>query len=437
MKRQNSILKPTSKFIIVFLFVLLFSTPARTEEIPTESATVKALYQAGKYQEAVDQMKGREPHDSEQALYLGLSALRLGRRADAIEAWKGYVRMEPGSEGTRDLSRYLTLLLQEEAKRAARKILQQEKTISHQVDARAIAVSPFQNLGKQTFAPLSKGLAEMIITDLSRVKSLRVVERIQIQAILNELKLSQSGLVDKKSAPRVGRLLGAGKITTGSFLDVDDERLKIGPGAESSEERRKFLLEGHVNGAQLRLDAAVTQTENGKLLTSPEVTGGLASFFQLEKALVFKILCGIGQCPESLDSRTKASVEKIHTRNLTAFRLYSQGLDLLDQGKYREASRFFFLAVEEDPEFDLARKALLETPLFPLDLAAMIASAEAIGEGPKTGFNASVALIPPPLPEKGSGYQAAAPSLGLLTPPAPPAPTTVPVTIGVQFKIGP
>lgn len=410
------------KFLIVLFFSLFFiqaefrTAAAADETAPADS--LKRWYQEGRYREGIDFMAGKKIGNSEEALYLGLSHLRLGNQAGAIEAWKQYVRMEEGSEGARDLSRYLTLLLREEAKQNARQIMQEEKSLSGKIDARTIAVSPFQNLGKQSNAPLSKGLAEMVITDLSKVQSLKVVERIQLQAILNELKLSQSGLVDKKSAPRVGKLLGAGKIATGSFLDVEEEKL--------------------------RLDAAVTETEKGKLLTSPEVTGGLSDFFQLEKALVFKILCGIGHCPGSLDGETKASVEKIHTRNLKAFRLYAQGLDLLDQGKYRDASRFFFLAVEEDPEFDLARKALLETPLFPLDLSAMIASAESIGRGDKGTFSAPVALTPPPLPEKGSGLQAMAPGLEMLTPAAPlstggagapavPA-ATVPVTIGVQFK---
>lgn len=407
----------TVLFLLLFFFLEAGSRTAAADET-APAGSLKRLYQEGRYREGIDFMAGKKAGNSEEALYLGLSHLRLGNQAGAIEAWKQYVRMEEGSEGARDLSRYLTLLLQEEAKRSARQIMQQEKSLAGKIDFRTIAVSPFQNLGKQSDAPLSKGLAEMVITDLSRVQSLKVVERIQLQAILNELKLSQSGLVDKKSAPRVGKLLGAGKIATGSLLDVGDEKL--------------------------RLDAAVTETEKGKLLTSPEVTGGLSNFFQLEKALVFKILCGIGHCAESLDSETKASVEKIHTRNLKAFRLYAQGLDRLDQGRYREASRFFFLAVEEDPEFDLARKALLEAPLFPLDLSAMIASAESIGRGEKGTFSLPIALTPPSLPEKGPGVQAMAPGLEMLTPagplssggagaPASPA-ATVPVTIGVQFK---
>ncbi|MDC4206471.1 MAG: hypothetical protein MPW17_10295 [Candidatus Manganitrophus sp.] len=397
--------------LILFVF-FIWVTPMLgwAEEIGRPESAAKTLYQEGRYAEIIQAYEGKEA-GAQEALYLGLSHLRAGDQSKAIAAWKQYVRLDPGSEGNREVSKYLTLLLQEEAKRTAREILQQEKELTGKIDARAIAVSPFQNLGQQTYAPLSKGLAAMIITDLSKVKTLKVVERVQLKALLDELKLSQSGLVDAKSAPRVGKLLGAGKITTGSFLDLEQERI--------------------------RLDAAVTQTENGRSLTNPEVQGDLPAFYQLEKELVFKILCGIGHCPESLDSQTKAAVGTIHTKNFKAFRLYSQGLEYLDQGKYREASRSFFLAVEEDPEFELARKALLDTPLFPLDLTAMISGAEAIGDGGAAILSTGTIFAAPQLPQGSAGHQVMAPSMGMLVPPTPSgsagAPPPVPVRIDVQF----
>lgn len=399
--------------LILFVF-FIWVTPmiGWAEEIGRPESAAKTLYQEGRYAEIIQAYEGKEA-GAQEALYLGLSHLRAGDQSKAIAAWKQYVRLDPGSEGNREVSKYLTLLLQEEAKRTAREILQQEKELTGKIDARAIAVSPFQNLGQQTYAPLSKGLAAMIITDLSKVKTLKVVERVQLKALLDELKLSQSGLVDAKSAPRVGKLLGAGKITTGSFLDLDQEKI--------------------------RLDAAVTQTENGKSLTNSEVQGDLPAFYQMEKELVFKILCGIGHCPESLDSQTRAAVGTIHTKNFKAFRLYSQGLEYLDQGKYREASRSFFLAVEEDPEFELARKALLDTPLFPLDLTAMISGAEAIGDGGAAILSTGTIFAAPQIPQGSAGHQVMAPSMGMLVPPTPsgsagaPPPSTVPVQIDVQF----
>ncbi|MCG3111119.1 MAG: hypothetical protein MCM46_04770 [Candidatus Manganitrophus sp. SB1] len=398
------------QLILFVFFIWVMPMLGWAEEIGRPESAAKTLYQEGRYAEIIQAYEGKEA-GAQEALYLGLSHLRAGDPSKAIAAWKQYVRLDPGSEGNREVSKYLTLLLQEEAKRTAREILQQEKELTGKIDARAIAVSPFQNLGQQTYAPLSKGLAAMIITDLSKVKTLKVVERVQLKALLDELKLSQSGLVDAKSAPRVGKLLGAGKITTGSFLDLDQEKI--------------------------RLDAAVTQTESGKSLTNPEVQGDLPAFYQLEKELVFKILCGIGHCPESLDSQTKAAVGTIHTKNFKAFRLYSQGLEYLDQNKYREASRAFFLAVEEDPEFELARKALLDTPLFPLDMTAMISGAEAIGDGGAAILSTGTFFAAPQLPQGSAGHQVMAPSMGMLVPPTPSgsagAPPPVPVRIDVNF----
>lgn len=395
----------------VALFIIFIPLSGWGAEMGAPEAEVKRLYQEGRYADIIKAYEGKGGADAQEALYLGLSYLRAGDQSKAIAAWKQYVRLDSGSEGRREVSKYLTLLLQDEAKRTAREILQQEKQIAVTIDAKTIAVSPFENLGQQTYAPLSKGLAAMIITDLSKVKTLKVVERVQLKALLDELKLSQSGLVDAKSALRVGKLLGAGKITTGSLLDLDQEKI--------------------------RLDAAVTQTESGKSLTNSEVHGELPTFFKLEKELVFKILCGIGHCPESLDSQTKEAVGTIHTRNFKAFRLYSQGLEYLDQSKYREASRSFFLAVEEDPEFELARKALLDTPLFPLDLTAMISGAEAIGDGGAAILSTGTLFAAPQVPEGSTSHQAMAPSMGMLIPPTPSgsagAPSTVPVRIDVQF----
>ena len=370
----TSSLSRGARILFVLSLVLAVPLAAWAADAVSETEAI-ALYQNGDYAKVVELLNAKPGHSVQESLYLGLSYLRLGNKEKAIDAWKEYVKLDPGSEGARDISQYLTLLIREEAKRTTKTMRKQEKITGNIVDPDAVAVSPFRNLGKASYDPLSKGLAEMIITDLSQVKSLKVVERIQIQALLDELKLSQSGLVDPKSAPQVGKLLGAGKITTGSFLDLDQEKM--------------------------RLDAAVAETENGKLIASPGVSGNVATFYDLEKSLVFKILCGLGQCPESLDSRTLQAVQAIHTKNFKAFRHYSAGLDFLDKGNYREAAKSFFLAVEEDPEFNLARQALIDTPRVPFDVSAMIAGGESAAKNQGAVVGGASLPIVVTIPEKG------------------------------------
>jgi hypothetical protein len=144
---------------------------------------------------------------------------------------------------------------------------------------------------------------------------------------------------------------------------------------------------------RLRLDAAVAQTEDASVGLRLDAEGELAEFYRLEKVIVFKILCGLGVCPESLDERTRAAVEKVHTRSLAAFEHYGAGLDHLDAARYRDAAAAFYSALQEDPEFELARKALLQTPIMALDLKALIAAVEALALADDAGAVEPASLL--------------------------------------------
>ena len=113
----------------------------------------------------------------------------------------------------------------------ASKALQQEKTLSTQGvtgTPNSIAVLYFNNKsGENKLTPLQKGLAVMLITDLAKVEQLRVVERVRMQALLDELELGSSGLVDAETAPRVGKLLGVAKVTGGDILGDAKQKRSI------------------------------------------------------------------------------------------------------------------------------------------------------------------------------------------------------------------
>jgi TolB-like protein len=85
-----------------------------------------------------------------------------------------------------------------------------------------VAVLPFVNsaIGQANdeLAPLSKGIADLLIMELVQNTGIRVVERENIVNILNEQNLATNGRVDDATAARVGRLLGARHIITGSFV---------------------------------------------------------------------------------------------------------------------------------------------------------------------------------------------------------------------------
>ena len=94
---------------------------------------------------------------------------------------------------------------------------------SAQTDNRpTVAVLPFVNsaigASNAELAPLSKGIADLLIVDMAQNPAIRVVERENIARLLEEQNLARDGRVDDATAARIGKLLGARHMVTGSFI---------------------------------------------------------------------------------------------------------------------------------------------------------------------------------------------------------------------------
>jgi len=86
-----------------------------------------------------------------------------------------------------------------------------------------IAVVRFTNLGPTASEKqLGQIVAELLTTSLARKPQFQLVEREQIEKILDELKLSLLGLTEAKNAEQVGKLLNARAIITGSVSEVGE-----------------------------------------------------------------------------------------------------------------------------------------------------------------------------------------------------------------------
>lgn len=115
--------------------------------------------------------------------------------------------------------------------------------------------------------------------------------------------------------------------------------LAVGTGAQA----QTFSLEG-----------AVIDSRNAQNLGVISERGDVNTLFRAQKAMTFGILRSAGISLEQLPPDIRARIERFATTNLDAFRAYSQGLDLKDQGKFIEAKAFFRRAAELDPGFALA-----------------------------------------------------------------------------------
>ena len=97
-------------------------------------------------------------------------------------------------------------------------------TIGLQAQTDTLAVTPFQIVGDLEDADIySYGLPDAIAHDLSCLPGLVVVERIRLSSVLQELKLSQTGLIREQDATSIGRLLGAKLIIVGTVQKAGKE----------------------------------------------------------------------------------------------------------------------------------------------------------------------------------------------------------------------
>jgi tetratricopeptide (TPR) repeat protein len=303
-------------------------------------------YEGGDYTTAVIDLTRAEqlyPANSAISLYLGLAYLKQNRLSDAIAAWQRYVRLAPSTatERRNDLKekvpQFLSILRAQNDRDEAAQALKHQHTIGPG-DPNAIAITYFRNLGSPELTPLQKGLTVLLIDDLSKLPGIKVVERERLQALLDELKLSRSGLANPNTAAREGRLLGAGKVATGSYLDPSKGTLDI--------------------------DSVLMKTAPRNPERSVQIAQGrIAQFYDLEKELARKIIADLGYDMGKLDPAVVASIEQPQTESLDAFMSFSRGLDERDRQHPDAARALFERALSYDPNFKLAQQELRFTPI--------------------------------------------------------------------------
>jgi TolB-like protein len=138
-----------------------------------------------------------------------------------------------------------------------------------------VAVIDFEQKGEQEFRGKQVGeiVAEWLITALVRTGRFGVVERAQLQKILQEQQMGLSGMISQQTASKVGELLGVKVIITGSVIrlgniyDVNTRLINVedgsilkaekirGPGLDAIEQmmesladtiKKDFPIEGYI-----------------------------------------------------------------------------------------------------------------------------------------------------------------------------------------------
>jgi TolB-like protein len=278
-----------------------------------------------------------------------------GGRLDLAHAtYTDFAARHPKARGIAGVRALAQLALREQATQTAKLALARESTLTSLAPEPAtLAVLPVTIAGDSSLQPLSRGLAELITTDLALVRNLRLLERVQVGTLLDELNLGASGRADPATAARVGRMLRAERMVQGVASITEN-----GP---------------------VRMSATVVRG-NGEVRSGAQANGTFKQLLDLEKQLVFGIATQLGiQVTEA----ERQSILRQGPKSLAAFLAYSEGLEALDRGDYNTAATKFTAAVRADPSFAAARQqqqAAAAAPSVQASGGDLITSVEAVAD---------------------------------------------------------
>jgi TolB-like protein len=180
-------------------------------------------------------------------------------------------------------------------------------------------------------APLSKGICDVLISEMSDNPAIKVVERDQLQSVLNEQHLAADGTADKSTAIKVGKLLSAHHMIFGGFI-TDPHGTMV-------------------------LNLRSVNVETGEIEFTTNASDKTDNLLALIHKVAMKTNAGLKlpDIPKQVGEARQAKDEKIPFQ---AVMLYSRGLQAKDAQKSKDAIQLFKQALAAFPDYDAPKKEL-------------------------------------------------------------------------------
>src|SRR5262249_47580488 len=261
-----------------------------------------AYYRAGRAADAIAVLRtalaGKT--DFPTLAYLGLAYEASNQPASALAQYRRAGQLPLSAPERSQLEFRLASVTRQRLAAAAKEAIQRESELSRATPPpNTIAVLPWSYLGANAeLRPLERGITHLVVTDLSQVKSLVLLERERAQALADELKLTAAARVEPNTGARSGRLLRAARIVNGSVREA-------------------------TGSTNVRLDATAVVTTTGRVGATGTATNRLESLIAMEKQVVLALLdqLGIGVSPAE-----RRAISERPTADLQAFLAFSRAL---------------------------------------------------------------------------------------------------------------
>lgn len=196
-----------------------------------------------------------------------------------------------------------------------------------------LAVLPFDNggsygQGKEDYEGLQKGMAAMLISELSANPAVRVVEREEIQRLLEEQNLGSSGRVDPQTAAKIGKLVGARYVVLGTFVDFYGD---------------------------FRIDARLVNVETSEIVKTEADRMQRDHLFDLIRTVATRLMKDANLPPLPKQVSEQRMSRQVPTEALT---YYSRALLYQDRGQKDKAVEMFNRALAVFPDYTEAQQGL-------------------------------------------------------------------------------
>jgi TolB-like protein len=196
----------------------------------------------------------------------------------------------------------------------------------------AVAVMYFTNGAMEhraDYEPFTRGIANMLMTGLGTNTGIRLVERDQLQKVLDEGALGRSGRVDAETAVQVGKIVNAHHMIFGGFI--------IEP------------------GGRIRIDARAVDVTTSEIEHVDLVEGKTTSMFALIDQLAAKLSRGMRLPPMPVRPRDPEALKPRPEKWLV---LYSRAMLAEDRHQDAEAIALYKQVLDEAPGFEPAVASL-------------------------------------------------------------------------------
>jgi len=209
-------------------------------------------------------------------------------------------------------------------------LLADRETAAAQAAKPTVAIMYFNNnvftKDARDYDGLTKGVPDFLVSEMSTNPNIRVIERDQVQKLIDEQKLTSGGQVDRETAVRVGKLLGAQHMIFGGFMAdpkgnfrIDARAVNVESGAIEYTDR----VQDHADNVMALIGQLASRLNSGLKLGAPTRTGDVGARLPMRVAV-----------------------------------LYGKALDMADRGDKAKAVELFGAVLREFPEYAPAKNAL-------------------------------------------------------------------------------